>query len=306
MVHEKTDTSKLFIGPAGWSYRDWVGPVYPPSGKIDRLLFIARFFNCIELNSSFYRVPSSALVSSWRDRLSPFRGFRFTVKVWSRFTHDMAGSHDEARSFIDRFEPLITAERIGAFLLQFPWSFRNNTENRKHIEHLGRWFSSVPAAVELRHGSWNVPSTWELLSGAELAFCNIDQPLVGDSLPATEQVTNSRIAYIRLHGRNRRNWFRKDAGRDERYDYCYGDEELEEWKDRSLRMLGRVDRLFIVTNNHFMGQAVANAFQLKHLLEEKRLKMPETVRRAYPTLDRFALPSLEQGDLLDDGQDIPL
>jgi uncharacterized protein YecE (DUF72 family) len=301
MVHETADTSKLFIGPAGWSYRDWVGPVYPPSGRIDRLSYIAGFFNCIELNSSFYRVPSGSLVSSWRDRLSPFHGFRLTVKVWSRFTHELAGSRDEVRSFIDRFEPLIAAGRIGAFLLQFPWSFRNDTGNRKHLDHLGLWFSGVPAAVELRHGSWNVPSTWELLGGAELAFCNIDQPIVGDCLPPTEQVTNPRIGYIRLHGRNRRNWFRKDAGRDERYDYYYREEELEEWKDRSMRILGRVERLFIITNNHFMGQAVANAFQLRHLLEGKRMKIPETARRAFPALDAFALPSLEQGELLDDG-----
>lgn len=300
MAHETVDTSKLFIGPAGWSYRDWVGPVYPPSGRIDRLLFVAGFFNCIELNSSFYRVPSRSLVSSWRDRLSALREFRFTIKVLSRFTHDSAGSRDEARSFIDRFEPLISEERVGAFLLQFPWSFRNNAENRKRIERLGRWFAGVPTAVELRHGSWNATSTWELLSGSRLAFCNIDQPPVGDSIPPTEQITDPRFGYVRLHGRNRRNWFRKDAGRDERYDYLYGEKELEEWKDRSVRMLGRVERLFVITNNHFMGQAVANAFQLRHLIEGRRLKIPETTKRTYPGLGHIALPSLEQGELLDD------
>lgn len=300
MIGETADPSKLFIGPAGWSYRDWVGPVYPPSGRIDRLLFIAGFFNCIELNSSFYRAPAPSLVSSWRERLRDSHGFRFTVKVWGRFTHEAAGSRDGVRSFIDLFEPLFTEDRMGAFLLQFPWSFRNTPENRDYLEDLGRWFAPAPTAVELRHGSWNVTSTWDLLSGAELAFCNIDQPLIGDSMPPTDQVTNDRFAYIRLHGRNRRNWFRKDAGRDERYDYSYGEDELKEWRDRSMRMLDRVGRLFIITNNHFMGQAVANAFQLRHLLEGKPLRMPETVKRAYPALDEFALPSLEQGGFLDD------
>ena len=301
MIHEPADSSKLFIGPAGWSYQDWVGPVYPLSGKIDRLPFVASFFNCIELNSSFYRIPGRALVSGWRDRLSDSHGFRFTIKVWRRFTHDMAGSHDEARTFIDVFEPLMAADRFGAFLLQFPWSFRNTKDNRNHIERLGRWFAPAPTVVELRHGSWNVPATWELLGGSDLAFCNIDQPLIGDSMPPTEQATNDRIGYIRLHGRNRGNWFRRDAGRDERYDYSYSEEELEEWKDRSIRLLGRVGRLFIITNNHFMGQAVGNAFQLRHLIEGKRLKMPETVRRAYPALDAFALPDMGQSELLDDG-----
>ena len=119
-------------------------------------------------------------------------------------------------------------------------------------------------------------------------------------MPPTEQVTDERIGYIRLHGRNRRNWFRKDAGRDERYDYRYTEGELEEWKARSVRMLGRVGRLFIITNNHFMGQAVANAFQLRHLLEGTRIRMPESVRRAYPDLDSISLPALEQGEFLDD------
>ncbi len=300
MSDTSVDASKLFIGPAGWSYRDWVGPVYPPSGKIDRLSFIARFFDCIELNSSFYRMPAATLVSSWRNRLSPFPRFRFTVKVWRRFTHDLAGSRDEARAFIDLFAPLVAEDRVGAFLLQFPWSFRNTPESRRRIERLGRWFGEVPTAVELRHGSWNVPATWDLLGGSDLAFCNIDQPLIGDSMPPTERITDERVGYIRLHGRNRKNWFRKDAGRDERYDYRYTDEELAAWKDRSLRMLGRVGRLFVITNNHFMGQAIANALQLRHFLEGRRVDMPDTVRRAYPDLGAIALPDLGQGGLLDE------
>jgi uncharacterized protein YecE (DUF72 family) len=300
MTVETAESSKLFIGPAGWSYQDWVGPVYPSSGRIDRLPFIAGLFNCIELNSSFYRAPSSSLISSWNDRLAPIHGFRFTVKVLRRFTHDLTGSRDEVRAFIDLFEPLIMRGRLGAFLLQFPWSFRNNAENRERLERLGLWFAEVPTAVELRHGSWNTPATWQLLGRAGLAFCNIDQPLIGDSMPPTELVTDSRIGYIRLHGRNTRNWFRKDAGRDERYDYTYGSEELEEWKGRSMRMLQRVGKLFIITNNHFRGQAVVNAFQLRHLLEGKRLKIPATVRGAYPALDAIAIPALEQGELIDD------
>lgn len=300
MKDSPVDSSKLFIGPAGWSYRDWVGTVYPSSSGIDRLAFVARYFNCIELNSSFYRMPGDALVSSWGNRLDPFPEFRLTVKVWRRFTHDLSGSRDEARRFIDLFAPLIARDRIGAFLLQFPWSFRNSAENMRRLERLGDWFTGVPAVVELRHGSWNVPATWDLLAGANLAFCNIDQPLIGDSMPPTDRVTRGRTGYIRLHGRNRRNWFRKDAGRDERYDYCYTDEELEEWKRRSLSVLGRVDRLFIITNNHFMGQSIANAFQIRHLLEGERLEIPETVRRTYPALEAIALPTLEQGKFLDD------
>ena len=78
--------AKIFIGPAGWSYADWVGPVYPPGRKVDGLLTIARYFNCVELNSSLYRVPSPLLVRRWADKLEGTRDFKFTVKVWQRFT----------------------------------------------------------------------------------------------------------------------------------------------------------------------------------------------------------------------------
>jgi uncharacterized protein YecE (DUF72 family) len=292
--------TRIFIGPAGWSYRDWIGPVYPVSGRIDQLLFIARLFNCIELNSSFYRVPGHRLVSSWARRLSDAGGFRFTVKVWQRFTHEGAGNRREIRTFIDSFEPLLALNRVGAFLLQFPWSFKNTAANRERLAHLGDWLSGCPAAVELRHGSWNVPDAFDLLAGSGLAFCNIDQPRIGDSMPPTDYVTNKRIAYIRLHGRNARNWFRKDAGRDERYDYCYNEDELAEWKKRISNMLGKTDTLFIITNNHFRGQALVNALQLKHLLEGTRVEVPTTLRRSYPSLDVIALDRPHQGSLLGD------
>lgn len=294
----EADTHTLRIGPAGWSYRDWIGPVYPKGKRTDQLRTIARHFNCIELNSSFYRIPSDRLVESWRQRLAAFSDFTFSVKVWQKFTHERSVDESAAAYFLHTFDPLIENGLVGAFLLQFPWSFRNQPENRRYISRLGRWFRDVPAAVELRHGSWNGPDTLKLLQDCHLAFCNIDQPVIGNSIPPTEYVTDKELAYIRLHGRNRKNWFNEKAGRDERYDYLYSERELEQWHRRAQRILGSVRNLFIITNNHFKGQALVNAFQLKSMLERRRIAiMPELVL-AYPALEGISNPSSGQGTLL--------
>jgi len=291
--------TKLYIGPAGWSYKDWVGPVYPPGKRIDQLVMIARYFNCIELNSSFYRVPGERLVQSWVRRLSDTPDFTLTVKVWQRFTHERKGNSDEAKRFIHSFDLLLERGQVGAFLLQFPWSFRNDTDTRQLLERLASWFDGYPTAVELRHGSWNTSEALQLLSESGLAFCNIDQPVIGNSIPPTTYVTDERLGYIRLHGRNRRNWFRENAGRDERYDYLYNDRELEEWRKRASHLMNKVHTLFVITNNHFRGQALANAFQLRFLLEERKPPIPHTLTSAFPALQNIAAPAATQGDFFD-------
>ncbi len=285
------------IGPAGWSYPDWIGPVYPPGKRTDELLTIARYFDCIELNSSFYRTPSPRLVKSWAERLAGASGFAFTVKVLQRFTHERAGTADEAKRFVHTFDELIARKAVAGFLLQFPWSFRDSPENRGLLADLGSWFGEYPTAVELRHGSWNTPSAEELLSRHGLAYCNIDQPAVGASMPPTEIVTDRRFAYIRLHGRNRADWARSGAGRDERYNYLYGDDEMEEWRRRAERIAAKSDALYIITNNHFRAQALVNAFQMKHLLSRERQRMPAALVRAYPALRGIAAEDPEEGAL---------
>ena len=288
----------IHIGPAGWSYEDWKGPVYPPGQKVDELLTIARYFDCIEINSSFYRTPAERLVRSWAGRIAERSGFIFTVKVLQRFTHERAGTADEARRFIRAFDPLVERGFVGAFLLQFPWSFRDSAENRGYLGTLAGWFRELPTAVELRHGSWNGPGTENFISECGLAFCNIDQPVIGASMPPMEIVTDPRLAYIRLHGRNYKNWMRKDAGRDERYDYLDREEELQEWKRRAQRLSAKAESLYIITNNHFRGQALVNAFQIRSLLAGERQNMPEPLVAAYPVLQDIALDPPSQGTFL--------
>lgn len=279
---------RLYTGPAGWSYRDWEGRVYPAGTGLDRLLHIARYFDCVELNSSFYRTPSHRMVESWSERLSHIPDFSMNIKVLQRFTHEREFSRAELDGFVRTFDPLWENGRLGAFLMQFPWSFRNIPENVSYIEDLASSFGDRPLCVEVRHGSWQTTGALSFFSDNGLCLCSIDQPLVGDSLKPSATVTTPEFGYIRLHGRNRDNWFRKDAGRDERYDYLYDENELNEWKSRAVEMLGKTRKLFIITNNHFRGQALVNALQLRSLIDERKIDVPPLLAESYPDLARYA------------------
>jgi uncharacterized protein YecE (DUF72 family) len=266
------------VGPAGWSYRDWNGAVYPeprPAG-FDELRFIAERFGCIEINSSFYRPPAPRTAESWARRTEGLADFRFTAKLWQRFTHESAPwGAAEAATFEDGMRPLVEAGRLGALLAQFPWSFRDGPQARDRLRRLAESFRRVPLVVEVRHASWgpSVPFFGEIGAG----FCNVDQPASRTSLQGTEHVTGP-IGYVRLHGRNARAWFSQDAGRDERYDYLYRPEELRPWVEAARRMASTARDVYVVTNNHFRGQGVVNAIQLMLDLTGRAPEVPEGLR----------------------------
>ncbi len=270
--------SEIRVGPAGWSYEDWKGRVYPepPPPGFDPLAFLARFFDCIEVNSTFYRPPAPRMSEAWARRTP--EGFLFAVKAWQKFSHDAAGfSEADARLFQEGVAPVLAAGKLGALLLQYPWFFQDTPEARDRIrraaEALGEW---APVVVEVRHRSWL--DGLDFLSGLGLSFCNIDQPRSSTSITGTRHVTG-RVAYVRLHGRNARAWFRKGAGRDEKYDYLYSEEELAGWVEAARTM--EAERVFVITNNHFQGKAVLNALQLRRALGQPA-EIPPFLREAYP------------------------
>jgi uncharacterized protein YecE (DUF72 family) len=111
------------VGPAGWSYKDWEGFVYPekPGPKFDPLAYLARFFDTIEINSSFYRPPSASTANSWARRVAHNRGFKFTAKLYRTFTHERGTqTQKDEVDFRTGIDPLSDAGRLGALLLQFP------------------------------------------------------------------------------------------------------------------------------------------------------------------------------------------
>jgi uncharacterized protein YecE (DUF72 family) len=122
-----------------------------------------------------------------------------------------------------------------------------------------------------------------------VAMCNIDQPVFSKSL-RPNSVTTANIGYIRLHGRNYKNWFRDKAPRDERYNYLYSLDELEPWVSRIKSVTSKTRVTYVVTNNHFRGQAVVNALEIKATLEGKRVAAPQPLLKLYPRLAESAFP----------------
>ena len=277
---------KVRIGIAGWSYRDWEGIVYPAGAdkKFDQLEYLAGYFDVIEVNVTFYRIPQARNSVSWLKRTAHNPEFRFTVKLNRLFTHerDELTSSDQ-QEWREGILPLREAEKLGAVLAQFPYSFHYTTANQEYLHWLAEIFPEFPLVIEVRHRSWDHPDAFRFLTDIGVGFCNIDQPRVSYSLLPSSCVT-SPVSYVRLHGRNVRDWFRKSAGRDERYNYLYTEPEIEEWLPRIKELEEKTRELYVITNNHYRGQAVCNALQLKEGIEHRRVPIPPPMKSVYPQL----------------------
>jgi len=276
------------FGTAGWSYPDWEGVVYPRGITGDRLGYVARYLDVVEINTTFYRPPTPRQAQGWVRQVEDCPGFVFTAKLWQKFTHERGPVELlDVRTFIDGIEPLVEAGRLAALVFQFPWSFRKTEQNLLHIERLQGAFEKLPQAIEVRHASWDDPEFMDFLRKRRIAFINIDQPAIRDTLRPTNHVT-APFSYVRLHGRNERDWFRDNAGRDDRYNYLYSAEELGEWHDRVGKLAHESEAVYIITNNHFRGQALANAIELKHLSSGSPMSIPQPMFDFYPHLMQIA------------------
>ena len=137
-------------------------------------------------------------------------------------------------------------------------------------------------AVEVRHATWNSEAVLAEFAAARVAFCNIDQPLLGRAIQPTAHAT-SAIGYVRLHGRNYDQWFEHEKAH-ERYNYLYTEPQLEKWKDKIETIAGKTEMTFVIANNHFEGKAAVNVVQLRRMLGQKNLTVPETLVARYPVL----------------------
>src|SRR5690606_19263620 len=131
-----------------------------------------------EINSTFYRSPEASYAARWVERVEERPSFRFTAKLWRRFTHqrEEAWTRSEADATRDGFAPLLDAGRLDALLLQFPWSFKRGDARLEWLADLRDGFASFPLVVEVRHASWDTPAFYGWLAREGLGFVNIDQP----------------------------------------------------------------------------------------------------------------------------------
>jgi len=278
--------AKTRLGPAGWLYKDWEGIVYPadkPKG-FDPLQYIADFFDTVEINSSFYGPPLAKTTASWVKRVKDHHDFRFTAKLWKRFTHERgkAWTRGEVDQVRHGFDVMMEAGKLGAVLLQFPWSFKHTEANVEWLGDVIRTFNAYPLVVEVRHTSWLAPEFLASLEEEGVGFVNIDQPLYHNSIGPSTHVT-SRVGYVRVHGRNYKDWFRDKATVEQRYNYLYKPGELEPWVERTKEIADSpgTHEVYVITNNHYKGKAVANALMMKSMLTGERVPAPSGVVEAY-------------------------
>jgi len=288
-------TAKIRVGTAGWDYPDWRGIVYPNARKtksFDELAYLARFFDTVEINTTFYGPGSAKTAADWVARVAGNPEFKFTAKLWRRFTHERqtAWTADEVRTARAAFDVLQAAGRLGAVLLQFPWSFKRDAAAEEWLRDLCAAFAELPLVLEVRHASWNSEEVLAELAERGVGIVNVDQPLFGNSIEPAARATSS-VGYVRLHGRNYHEWFRKAADRNARYDYLYTADELRPWVERIQEIAARptTKEMYAVTNNHNLGKAPANGAMIAGMLRGRKVRVPETLFARYAKqLDAFA------------------
>ncbi|MGD0250804.1 MAG: DUF72 domain-containing protein [Thermoplasmata archaeon] len=246
--------SDILLGTSGWDYPEWVGRVYPPRGASDKLRYYASLFSIVEVNSTFYRLPTPTVAASWVRR-TPAR-FRFAAKFPQSITHDLrlVGTDEELARFLAVLKPIREAGKFVAALLQLPPSLPFEAATvRRFYESLPR---DLPVAVEFREPSWLVPEAYALLREFGLAHVIVDGP----HLPVALETTAS-FAYIRWHGHGSPLW----------YDYTYSRDELVAWVPRVRSLSEKVATIYGFFNNHFRGDAAVNC---RTLSEELGLPAP--------------------------------
>jgi uncharacterized protein YecE (DUF72 family) len=307
------------VGTSGWSYPGgrgtWNGTFYPEKGArprgFDELEFYARWFDVVEVNSTFYGQPRAQVTAAWADRTPA--DFEFAIKLFQKFTHpamfqqalaaqspgaasaalDLAGVVRQAD--VDEFkfgvEPLAVAGKLGALLVQFPPSFTATPEGVDYLGWLLRTFAAYSLAVELRHKSWSDQGgeTSALLTAYGAAWVLIDEPKFRFSIQQNWQApgppADAALAYLRLHGRNAAEWWRHAAAED-RYNYLYSANELAPLADAVAGLTATLKKAYLFFNNHFSAQGVANAVQLRRQLHQPvPSPLPPALVERFPWLE---------------------
>jgi uncharacterized protein YecE (DUF72 family) len=240
-------TGNFRIGTSGWHYPHWRGPFYPTDLPAAQMLaFYVRHFTSVEVNNSFYRLPTLPALESWRDTTS--RGFCFAVKANRFLTHMKKLKDPETglAKFLPRVEEL--GEKLGPILFQLPPHWKCN------LERLGSFLAALPRgqsySIELRDPSWHNPNVYCLLRRHNVAFCIYE--LSGFQSPL--QIT-ADFVYVRPHGP------------EGAYQGSYSTASLETWA-RRLEEWGRgLEGAYVYFDNDQGGFAAHNALELKRMLD---------------------------------------
>jgi uncharacterized protein YecE (DUF72 family) len=251
------------LGASGFSYDDWVGPVYPESlPRRDWLAFYANEFDTLELNVTYYRVPGAKTITGWLERTPD--DFLFSVKAHGSLTHERA-SPDFA-GFSRSILPLSESTKLACVLAQFPQSFRPTAQNADYLRRMRDGLGELPLVIEFRDRSWAQEAVFRLLAQLPAGYCCVDEPPLPGLMPPLARATGP-LAYVRFHGRNAARWWEHEEAW-QRYDYTYSDEELSEWLPRLRALDGEVPLTLAFANNHYRGQSLDTLRRLRRLLAQ--------------------------------------
>ena len=239
----------VHIGCSGWNYRDWRGVIYPEKLPMKRWLErYAELFDTVEVNNTFYRLPSQSAVQGWVDQTP--RGFRFSLKASRYLTHvkRLRDMRQGVRRYFGAVKPLADSPKMGPVLWQLPANFRRDDERlAAALEQLPRGRH----CFEFRHESWFCPEVYDLLRRHRVALVIGDDP----ERPFQTHEITATWTYIRFHRGNR--------GRRGNY----SDRELGQWRRRIAAWRTDVE-VYAYFNNDWEAYAVNNALELKRLLDQ--------------------------------------
>lgn len=279
----------------GWELESFNRYFYPPkrSKQFRKLEFYSQFFDCMEVNATFYNTsftPTHA--SQWLRDVEANDAFLFTVKLYKGFTHTYAATREDIASVHRILEVLERGNKLGGMLVQFPTSFTNLPERRHYLARLGAAFRPYRLFVEVRHASWNSPVMEKFFTEHDLYPVNVDLPRLRQHMPLTTAARNG-VSYFRMMGRNAAAWaspWRTEPdGKhmvSDRYKYIYSVHELERLALVIERMKSVSDTTFVVFHNDPEANSLVNGFQLRHLLERNRhVAVPGNFARTFPALE---------------------
>jgi len=258
--------SELYIGTSGYDYPEWKGLFYPEkTARAKFLEYYSTQFNSLELNGTYYRMPTSAQMQNMITRTSG--KVKFTVKAFQDLTH--AADKSNFLPFVSEFktalEPLLADNVLLCALLQFPQSFHYEKDQRVYLDLLLNELKDLPVVIEMRNTQWQTDHVYNALRQRNIGWCITDNPSL-KNLPKLEYITTSDIAYIRFHGRNSQMWYKGDNKT--RYDYFYNDTELETFINPIKELLKHTKTVQLFFNNHPESQATVNAKKIEMLLKE--------------------------------------
>jgi uncharacterized protein YecE (DUF72 family) len=299
--------AKILVGTCSWAEKSLVGSFYPKDIRpAEMISYYSAQFPVVEVDSSFYHMPTARNASLWAERTP--QDFRFDYKAFGPMTtHNgeyrgekvKRATEDMLREFEDAMAPLAEQRRLGYVLFQFPKWFFPSPQNRDYIAWCVEHMPNSLVAVEFRNGYWlkdeeRTLETREFLSGIGAAYVSVDEPQVDikSSAPPVDMVTTRDISVFRLHGRKTATWDLRGATVEQRFDYNYSSEDLEaDIAPRILKLAQEpVAEVHVMFNNIHHGYGPSNAQNLIALLRQLEMDvvMPSDARDRGPTQSQLS------------------